>query len=154
METDLIKSFPVSKAQVQEMATNLIEQVMDGNTNALSAHVKVLALEKVMEIVKKTIATEVLKEAEKYGQKRFMAYGASVEMAENSVKYDYQMCGDPDWNEANVKVEVWTKAKKEREEFLKYLKKSMEIIDPASGEVIKISPPVKTSISGVKITLK
>jgi hypothetical protein len=85
-------------------------------------------------------------------------YGTKFELFEAGSKFDFASCGDPIWNRLNTEMETLKAKMKERESFLKTIKKStkMNIIDPDTQEYFEdhtIYEAVKSSTSTYKQTL-
>jgi hypothetical protein len=143
---------PSTKEEAEKFVLKLVEEVEGGVINPLLLHVKLNAMKKAMDDVTHKIAGMVLKEAEKYGSKKFDAYTAEITISEIATKYDYTSCGDPIYNEASSQENGWAEKRKEREIFLKTIKGSMDVI--IEGEAITLNQPVKSSVTGIKVTLK
>ena len=150
----LTEIIPTTKSEAVQFADRLIQSVMDGNMNALELHVKLTAMTKAIDDVKSRLRDVTLDEAAKYGSKSFEAYTAKIELAELGTKYNYEACCDPLWNEANQQVNQWAAKRKERESFLKTLKETTVIASESTGgEQVTIHPCIKSSTTGIKITL-
>lgn len=156
METaySVINYNPTTKEQAEVFANKLTEEVLQGEVNPLELHVKMSAMQKAFDAVKKNIASLVLEEAQKYGEKSFEAMNAKIEIQELGVKYDFSGCGDYEWEMLDAREKATSDAKKEREKFLKSLTKSMTIVNEGTGEIEMVRPPVKSSTTGIKVTLK
>lgn len=76
--------------------------------------------------------------------------GAKLEARETGTKYDYS--GDPVWRQLNATLAECQQYIKDREAFLKALKKPITEVDD-DGEIITVNPPVKTSTTSLVITL-
>lgn len=149
---DIINISPSTKDEAELFAQKLTEEVEAGAENPLRLTVKLNAMGKAIETVKKNILEYALNEAEKYEGKKFDAYGAEVSISELGTKYSFEGCNDPVWNEANEQMKKWEEKKKEREKFLKTITTSMDVI--IEGEALTLNAPIKTSTTGLKITLK
>lgn len=86
-------------------------------------------------------------------------YGTKFEISESAGRYDFTTCGDPVWNRLNAEAEKIEVKKKERESFLKSIKKATKIdniIDPDTSELfenVELYPPIKSSTSTYKQTM-
>lgn len=154
METaiSVINLTPTTKEQAETFATKLIDEVMRGDVNPLELHVKMNAMQKSLDIVKKAIADQVLSEASKYGAKKFETMGAEIAICELGTKYNFENCGDSEWEKINNEINELQEKKKERENFLKTITPSVKVADANTGEMI--NPPIKSSTTGIKVTLK
>lgn len=155
METALstIRLLPFSKQQVMVFADQIKNELLSGNVDPLELAVYFKALEKTMEAVKDTLSELALKEAEKNG-KSFEYKGAKIELAELATRYDYSQTGDDEWFRYDCEVNAATERRKEREATLKTLKEAAIWVNPDTGEAQTIYPPIKSSKSGIKITIK
>lgn len=145
---------PTNKEQAEKFVLKLTSEVESGEVNPLELHVKMNAMQKAMDEVKKKIAPLTLKEAEKYSSKSFDAYSSKIEIVELGAKYDFSNCNDPEWIEAKQKEDAAAEKRKEREALLRTVKDSLEIAIPGTGEIAKVYPPTKSSTTGIKVTLK
>jgi hypothetical protein len=80
-------------------------------------------------------------------------FGAVIDSVETGVKYDYQSTNCPEWERFDEMVKHYSELKKQRETFLKSLKEPLNIITD-DGEIVTINPPIKSSTTALKITLK
>lgn len=145
---------PSTKDQVENFAAQLVSDVTEGVTNPLSLHLQIIAIQKALDIVKEKIKDDVLSEAEKYSQKSFSLNGCEITLKENGVKYDFTVCCDREWESAHSSELMFASLRKEREKFLKTLTKTEVLVHQETGEVIEVHPPIKTSTSGITVTLK
>lgn len=143
---------PTTKEQALAFSDKLVGEVESGNISALDLHIKLIAMEKSIADVKKRIAEYALSESEKYGSKSFEHLHAKVDVVEVGVKYDYSSCGDAEWHEIDDQINSLSEKKKDREKFLKTLTKPLQLVKD-DGEGIIVNPPLKTSTTGLKISL-
>ncbi len=151
---DLLRLGATSQAQIDSFSDQLIQSVKNGEANPLEVLVQLKAFEKVSNRVIKETKEEQMKEAEKWAEKEFNQYGATISKAPVKTEYDYGVCQDYIYldlfnkaNEANAKL-------KERQEFLKALHAPMTVVNDDTGEVSKIYPPAKKQTDGLKISIK
>lgn len=149
-----IDVFQASRTGIDVASDQIIQQVKAGERNPVEVKVWVKAVEEVLERVKKDIAENVMTEADKYSEKTFTAYGATITKAEHGTKYDYSGCGDTVWERLDANTKDAAAKQKLREDFLKSLKEPMTVVDENTSEVITIRPPVKTSVSGLNVSIK
>jgi hypothetical protein len=150
----LFNSMDVTRQSIGETVAVILKAVDDGAVNPLEARIRLKAIEEVVKTASSSIARYVRDEAEKHGTRSFEYMGAKVELAETGVDYNYDVCGDPEWEALQSNMKQLKADIKAREEFLKSLKKPLTVANDETGEIITINPPVKTSTSGVKITIK
>lgn len=145
---------PTTQTQVDIFSDQVIESVRQGEANPLEVLVILKAFAKASERILNEVRENYVREADKYPEKSFEAFGAKLEKGEVGTSYDYSVCNDPIYNrlwevsfEANGQL-------KERETFLRALKQPMTIVDEATGETVKVIPPLKKSTSSVKVTIR
>lgn len=150
----VISLCPSTKEQIEIFANQLIDDVEQGVTNPLALHIRLTLIEKSFDKVKDAIKKQVVAEAEKHNQKSFDHMGCKIEVKEMGVKYDYSGCNDAEWNRMKFRFDVYEKAIKNRQEFLKALKKKETLVNEETGEIIEIFPPIKTSTTSIAVTPK
>ena len=131
----------MGKAQLEELALQQAGQIIDSG----SAEIAFAALTKFEQLIKTTknsIKESALFEIE---QGRDTALGCKLSIM-NATRYDYSLCGDPEWTKAKDTI-------KEREAFLKGLKKPIEVL-AEGGELIRLLPPAKKITETVKVKVE
>lgn len=146
-----LKLMPANTQQIARFSKLLIEDVQAGVVNPLELLVMLRALERVSETVLEAIQGNIDKAKDNYSEKNFNVLGAQIEKAEIGTKYRYETAKDIEWERRKAGVDAAMSLLKEREEFLRTLKEPLTAVDTDSGEVFTISPPLKTSKSGVKV---
>ncbi len=150
----VVSAIPVlTKGGQKELAEKIVAQVENGEINPLYAAAMVKGLiDGLQSVLKdKRLFEGVQKECEKFGKEKVVCYGASFQICETGVKYDFEACGDPVYDDLSQQKVVLEEKIKERTTFLKGVKGKMTIVDDATGEVVTLSAPVKTSSTGFKI---
>lgn len=150
----VMRLLPETKDEIKRFGDQLIRSVQEGEINPLQLKAMLKAIEIMSKNVTEAIDENILREAERYGEKRFSAYGFSIEKAENGVKYDYLSCGDPEYDERHAAFETAKQRLEERAKFLKALKEPQTIVHEPTGEVTTIRPPAKSGKDGLKFTLQ
>jgi hypothetical protein len=136
----------ISKADIADIAANLIHRIEEGEVNPIAAHVRLKAVVKALEQVLKATEQTVWDEAEKNG-KTFSAFGADIQLKEGAITPDYVY--DKEWNSLHIMM-------KDREEQLKMAFRNagkMTVIDEATGEVVPVCPAKGTKPS-IAVTFK
>lgn len=149
-----LRLFATTQTQVDVFSDQLIESVKNGEANPIEVLVMLKAFEKVSDRVLKEIRYNAVTEANKYQGPSFEWNGNKIEKSELGVKYDYSICNDPVYNQRQQISAESDKQLKERESFLKSLKEPITIVDEGSGEIVTIRPPLKTSTTGLKVSIK
>jgi hypothetical protein len=130
----------ISKADIADIASNLIARIEDGEVNPIAAHVRLKAVVKALEQVLKATEQTVWDEAEKNG-KTFSAFGAEIQLKEGALTPDYTQ--DKVWLDLDEQISY-------REDILKVAFKNAgktTVIDESTGEVVPVVPPRGTKPS-------
>jgi hypothetical protein len=123
-----------TKMEVANQASKLIDQVKEGEVEAMRVYAMMTALEKVASDVKKGILENVLTEHERYGERTTTVHGVTYERCEVGVKYDYTE--DEEWCMMQENIDA-----------IKIEQKARELILKKSGRC------GKSSTTSVKVTL-
>lgn len=150
----VMRLLPSNKAGVESFSRQLITSVENGEVNPLELKALCKFMEAVFEKVDKETKENQLREAGKYSDKKFNAYGFEIAKEDVGVKYDYASCGDPIYKQ---RLEILEEAKKQLDEriaFLKTIKEPITLVDDESGEVATIHAPIKRGTEGLKFYMK
>lgn len=145
-----------SQKSIQEAGMKIKELVGEGMIDPLQLAVAIKSATTLFEQVKDACVSDVLDALQKYSEKeRVEQFGCAIDRAEVGTKYDFTICNDPAWNVLNEEMKGVKARMGEREKFLKALTHPMAIADESTGgELVTIVPPLKTSTSSYKITLR
>ncbi len=135
----------------EQFAHDMAALVREGHVDPIQVRVLISAWEKAFKSLKTAIEAEVAREAAKHG-KTFDFMGAKCEWVPTYTAYDYSR--DVTWSNFKDAVEKATAKQKEREAFLKTVKEPFTQLDEPTGELITVTPPIKTQTEGLKITIK
>lgn len=156
METAIstLSYFNTSKDGIQKFVDQVILELENGLINPLDLLIYLKSIEKSIEGINSKAKEIIISESDKYSEKRIEYKGAIIEKSELGTKYNYENCEDVVWNKLNQELISINEKKKERETMLKALKESINLVDENSGETWRVNPPIKTSTSGLKVTIK
>lgn len=146
--------FNTSKVGIQQFVDKVITELEAGQINPLDLLIYLKSIEKSIEGINQRAKEMINNEADKYSEKSIEYKGARIDKAELGVKYDYAMCEDREWNIMTADINTLTYKRKKREEFLKALINPIDWVDVETGEIITIYPPIKSSTTGLKVTIK
>ncbi len=146
--------FSTSQTGIDVFSDQIIDSVKAGETNPLRVRVWIKTLETIISRLKSETNHEQLVEADKWSEKTFEYAGAMITKSEHGTKYDFSNCGDPEWEKRDHSFMCAKNRLKEREDFLKALKEPLNTFDEETGETFTIKPPIKTSTSGLNVTIK
>jgi len=133
----------IDRAEIEAFVNHVTAEVMDGNVDPLSVHIRCKAVVKALEAIIE-LTEEVAKDsAATYGKGEFKFHGASVQLREPRDMPDFSQ--DPAWVELNERI-------KARQELIKTAFKmasTAAIVDPNTGEVVPVVPvkPSKTTLT-------
>jgi hypothetical protein len=134
-------------------ASELVRQLQEDEISALDVKIALKQMEVAIEQVKKVADRMAADEAAKQGERSFMHNGARIELAELGTKYDFTPCGYPPLARIELTMKEYGEQAKAAQNWLKSIKGKTEYIDPETGEMCEVYPPIKTSTTGIKITL-
>ena len=134
-------------------ASELVRQLQEQEISALDVKIAMKQMEVAIDQVKKVVDRMAADEAAKYGEKSFVYKGARIELAELGTKYDFSPCAYPPLARIESSIKEYGEQAKSAQNWLKSLKSKTDYIDPETGEVCEVYPPIKTSTTGIKITL-
>ena len=140
-----------NKEQIDAFVSKKVNDCLLGEINPLELRLQVSLIEKATDKIKDATKEMALNEALKHG-KQFDFKGAKIAIQELGTKYDYTVCNDEEINNLLKEMDVLKLKLKARENFLKGIITSLDIV--VNGEeVVTIYPPHKTSSTGLKITI-
>jgi hypothetical protein len=158
METDIIQKIksitPTTKTELQMAAVNIIQDLQDGNVNAMELLKNFKMIEKLQELVKDQLIKSVLNETSKYKETEIEYAGVTFKKAEVGTVYDFSGCNDETYNNILEQEKILKVEKEKRAKFLKAIDGKLTQLDEDSGEFVDIFPPVKTSSSSVQVLIK
>jgi hypothetical protein len=134
-------------------ASEVVRQLQDDEINALDVKIALKQMEVAIDQVKKVADRLAADEAAKYGEKSFSYKGARIELAELGTKYDFSPCGYPPLQRIETSITEYSEQAKAAQAWLKSIKGKTEFVDPETGEMCEVYPPIKRSTTGIKITL-
>lgn len=143
-----------TSTQIDVFSDGIIEAVKGGEINPLAVLVQLRAMQQASERILKEIDQNIMSEAGKYPGSTFEYMGNKITKAEHGTKYDYTVCNDPVLNDLLKEKESIAAKVKARQERLKAQTEPESILDPESGEVVVISPPIKKSKSGLNVSIR
>lgn len=150
----LLHLMPSTSSQIDAFANGIVQAVKSGNENPLDIMLQIRAMEKGFKRILDAIKDNVNTEADKYPGISFMYRGNELVKGDVSTTYDYSMCNDTVWERLKVDADSAKEKLSERETFLKALKEPITILDELTGEVVKVCPPLKKTVPGVKFFIK
>ena len=145
-----ITIMPETKGEIEMFKSKVIDELKSGNYCPLDIAIRFKAMENLIKEIQadKDFKELTTNEAAKHG-KLAEIRGCKIETAEMGVKYDFSGCGDSELEQLESKLKLITEQKNARENWLKSFKDVA--INEETGEII--NPPVKSSTTGIKITL-
>ena len=144
----------VNKEIIKETSLALLNDIDEGHMHPLQVAAQFKFIEDVITNVKEELRQRVISEQSKYGKDAMTYHGATFDIKEAGVKYDYSQCDDTIWNDLKQQLDALNDKMKEREAFLKTLKERFTYIDESTGEIITLYPPQKKSTTTYSITWK
>jgi len=150
----VIRLLPESNDQVSKFSNELKDTLDSGDVNPLDILLCIKGFEKMVKNIKEYLNQLAVDELSKYSEKDIEYKTAKLSVVEAGVKYDYSNCNDFEIAKYAIST-LELKAKIEsRQNFLKGIKGSVNIINEETGEIIEIFQPIRTSTTTAKVTLK
>ena len=151
--TGVLRLIGVSKTDIDHFSDQIIQDVREGNLNPLELRVMVKSLELILDRVNKETQDNQLRAADLYPGQSFELYGAKIVKGDTKTTYDYEGCNDLKWAKLNQRAILAKLRLSEREGFLKGLTSTTVDYDEETGEEFTITPPVKKSTAGLKVSI-
>lgn len=166
--TSILSLFETTKEQRTSFVNDVVGRLMGGDVDPLKVHMQVKAMEDIITQLtssdpKKNKNIEAAKQyksvlidaAKKMEGKTFSFHGGKFEIKEAGTKWHYDKTEDFQLSDLEAIEKEASEAVKKRQEFLKTLPSSgMDLFNEASGELVRVYPPYKTSTETVQVTLK
>ena len=131
------------KATLTDLSKHLVDRVATGEVDAYKAYIHVKKINELSTTLEKNLRPFVnSKGIPKAGLTMYNLAFASVSGKDT---YDYTACEDPIYDIMVSKLEKLKAEIKEREIFLKTIKKAKSEIDEETGDIYTIQPPSITS---------
>jgi hypothetical protein len=154
-EKQWIEAAGFSKESNKAIANKVIADCEQGAINPLDAYLLTKSMENTIKIIQEGIKEYAQYEADKFGEKKFTHRNCEIQVKEVGTKYDFANCKDPYYNSLVSEMEKLKEAIKAREAFLKTVQGEMQICDETTGgETVSIYPAIKSSSTGLVITIK
>ena len=150
MENLHIKSLTdATKSELNDLASILLE-LSEGRE--LDLYIFGKKIEYLSKVIQEVTHEYSLSEAEK--MKGESIYNSKVEVKDVGVKYDYSKCNYAPYdtllsNKKELETEI-----KGVEALLKSINKPTTIVDEETGDVMNVSPPLRTSKTSIVLTIK
>lgn len=151
-----LTEFPTTKTGIKNYAEAALNEILDGYVNPLEIKVRLTAMKAVIDEIEKSeeYKDAVLAEAQRYHKDELMnLYDANICIKEVGVIYDYSGCNHPQYNSITEEIERLTARRKSFEKYLQTVEWETDYINPETGEICKIHPPLRTSTTSVSITI-
>ena len=142
----------VNKETIKETSLALLNDIDEGHMHPLQVAAQFKFVEDVISNVKEELRQRVIAEQDKYGKEAMTYHGATFEIKEAGIKYDYSHCNDMIWDDLRKQLDALNEQIKEREAFLKTLKERFTYIDWSTGEIITIYPPQRKSTTTYQVS--
>jgi hypothetical protein len=163
--TSILSLFETTKEQRQTFCADIVERLIEGETDPLKVHLQIKAMEEVIKsltdssektnknfALAMTYKNLLLAAAEKHG-KKFQLHNAEFSIKEVGTVYNWINCADPELAEMLAKQDELKEKIKAKQEFLKTVPVSgLDIL--IGDELVKVYPPAKTSTTSVAVSLK
>jgi hypothetical protein len=150
----LMHLLPNTSSQIESFSRGIINAVHNGEENPLNVLLQIRAMEKAFKTIYEQIKDNVNTEADKYPGVEFTFRGNQLVKGDVKTEYDYTVCNDTVWEQLKVDADAAKTKLDDRQSFLKALKDPIDIMDPMTGELVTVRPPLKKTVQGVKFFIK
>jgi hypothetical protein len=144
----------LTKSRAEYFTQMIIEANNDGRVDTLTALARLEFMSQVIENAISKLRETATDDLYLYGSEAktgVKILGVTFKHKETAVKYDFSKTAK--WNELKSIEETAADNRKQLEAQLKTLTKSTVNVDPETGEMVEMNPPIKTSKTTVEITL-
>ncbi len=141
-----------NKEQMTNMVSSYLEDIaFNGGDvlNDLSVCRKFIFL---LQEIEKGLIPHAITELSKYDKKESLVNNVDLKVVETGSKSDYS--ASPAWVKQKSVVEKETERLKQIESFAKGLKERAQLLDEETGELVEYFPPVRSSSTTVRVTIK
>lgn len=154
MELSTDKLINLNKEYMGNIVTKMTKRVLDGYLDEIETLVLAKKGVELFTQLEKQIRP-IAEDKVKLGKGEiYTKYGVAIQQAETGVSYDFTYCEDPQWERLNQAFEAAKSAKSDREKTLKTFTKPVEVLDPETGEVTEVKPPLRGGKLGLKLSIK
>lgn len=152
--TGVMSLMAQTSTEIDFFSDSIIQDVKEGNENAIKVLVQMKAIEKVSERVCKEIKDNCMREADLYPGNSFDFLGNTIQKVDVRTEYDFTACEDPEWNRLENTIKNLKALQKQRESFLRGSGEPFTILNEETGEVNKVYPPIKKTTPGLKVNIR
>lgn len=140
----------LNKSSISSLIDQVCHSLTEGNEDPVKALVMGKKLDELSKKYNEKVRQLVSGKIKLQKGESYIKYDVEITEEETGVRYDYSKCNDAEWNQLNDEIEPLLAKRKEREEFLKTIRK--EFVDEETGEIIQ--PPLRSGKLGYKLSLK
>jgi len=148
----VLELFNTSKDSIKLFGDGIINQVKEGHADPLRIAALTRSMEAIAKYVNDNLKDNQKNEAQKYGDKPFMAHGCEMQYTSVKTEYDYTTSNDPTWNALQSDLIKLNERIKQRQEWLKTMGNPQDV--RVGDELVTIIPPMKKTQMGLKVTIK
>ncbi len=140
----------LNKSSISVLVNNVVHNLNEGLEDPVKALVIGKKLDELAKQYNESIRQQVSGKIKLQKGESYRRYDVEITEEETGVRYDYSHCNDAEWNQITKELEPLLLKRKQREEFLKTIRK--EFVDEETGEIIQ--PPIRSGKLGYKLSLK
>lgn len=141
-----------NKEQMTNMVSSYLEDIAFNGGDVLSDLALCRKFIFLLQEMEKGLIPHAIGELSKYDRKESNVNSVDLKVVETGSKADYS--ASHAWVKQNAVVEAEKERLKQIESFAKGLKERAQLLDEESGELIEYFPPVRSSTTTVRATLK
>lgn len=143
----------MNKKDIGKQATSIAQEIAEeGAINSLNLLVEIKKWQEFLKVLEVAIRPMAYDEARLTDREKITIYGVELTAGEIGTKYDFSTCGCSEWAAITKRLAESKEELKERENYLKTITGKIKAANTDTGEVLH--PALKTSTSGLKLTIK
>lgn len=141
----------MSKSDLLNVANMVVDNFDQTKDNPLRAMAIITKMKTILETIEKKMIEKSFDDLYFNGG-QCTEFGVNFQIAEVGTKYDYSE--NTEWVKIQNQITDLEDKRKDVEKFIKALRSSFTEVNEETGEIIKWHPPVKTSTTSIKKTIK
>lgn len=150
-----LKKSPIvnsNKEQMTNMVSSYLEDIAFNGGDVLNDLALCRKFIFLLQEMEKGLVPHAIEELSKYDKKESNVNSVDLKVVETGSKSDYS--ASVAWVKQSIVVETEKERLKQIESFAKGLKERAILLDEESGELVEYFPPVRSSSTTVRVTLK
>lgn len=150
----LVNDIKPSKEAIYKISEAIAVSVDEGRIDPVTADTKMKFIIETLTEARNKIKGQVVDAVGRAGKGGVNQYGATIELMEAGTKYDYSSCGDAVLARLQEEADKLKKSIEARQKMLKSIEGSQTMVDDATGEIMTVCAPIKSSTTTIRTVWK